>query len=379
MHKLSRPATRLALTLMIGAICMMILPVSAQDQTYVVQPGDNLYRIAERFGTTVSALAESNDITLTWQILVGQTLTIPGLSAEPEAAPIVEVAAAEPVYHTVTWGESLATIAQRYAMTLDQVARLNDITNPDLIYVGQQLIVSGAPEAAAAGDAPALAPANVVENLAPLPLVPNYSVALAPVLESAATVTVGTTSHTVGYGESLSMIARQYSVSVLAITQANNIYDANTIFVGQTLTIPTTNALSVPETGISTVAAAPPPRFTVGREIIVDLSDQRIYAYENGVLVRNVLVSTGLPGTPTVRGSYTIQRKYVAQTMAGPGYYLPDVPYVLYFFAGYALHGTYWHDDFGQPRSHGCVNLPTPEAEWFYNWADVGTPIMVQV
>lgn len=375
MHKFSRPA----LILMIGALCAMILPVSAQDQTYTVQPGDNLYRIAERFGTTVSALAESNNITLTWQILVGQTLTIPGLAVDPEAAPIVEVAAAEPVYHTVTWGESLATIAQRYGMTLDQVARLNDITNPDLIYVGQQLIVSGAPAAASAGEAPALAPANVVENVAPLPLVPNYSVALAPVLESAATVTVGTTSHTVGYGESLSMIARQYGVSVLAITQANNIYDANTIFVGQTLTIPTTNALSVPETGISTVSAAPPPRFTVGREIIVDLSDQRIYAYENGVLVRNVLVSTGLPGTPTVRGSYTIQRKYVAQTMAGPGYYLPDVPYVLYFFAGYALHGTYWHDDFGQPRSHGCVNLPTPEAEWFYNWADVGTPIMVQV
>ncbi len=379
MQKLFRSAQRIALILLISAICLMTLPAAAQDQTYVVQPGDNLYRIAERFGITVSALAESNDITLTWQIFVGQSLTIPGLTAAPEAAAVVEVAAAEPLYHTVTWGDSLATIAQRYGMTLDQVARLNDITNPDLIYVGQQLIVSGAPQASTSGDAPALAPAAVVENVAPLPLVPNYSVALAPVLETTNSITVGSTAHIVRYGESLSMIARQYGVSVLAITQANNIYDANTIFVGQELTIPTTNALSVPETGISTVPAAPPPRFTVGREIIVDLSDQRVYAYENGILVRNVLVSTGLPATPTVRGSYTIQRKYAAQTMAGPGYYLPDVPYVLYFFAGYALHGTYWHDDFGQPRSHGCVNLPTPEAEWFYNWADVGTPIMVQV
>ena len=64
--------------------------------------------------------------------------------------------------------------------------------------------------------------------------------------------------------------------------------------------------------------------------------------------------------------------------MSGPGYYLPDVPYVMYFYQSYGLHGTYWHSNFGQPMSHGCVNLPTPEAEWFFNWAEVGTPVHVQ-
>ena len=64
--------------------------------------------------------------------------------------------------------------------------------------------------------------------------------------------------------------------------------------------------------------------------------------------------------------------------MSGPGYYLPDVPFIMYFYKGYGLHGTYWHNNFGQPMSHGCVNMPTPEAEWAYNWAGIGTPVIVQ-
>ena len=51
--------------------------------------------------------------------------------------------------------------------------------------------------------------------------------------------------------------------------------------------------------------------------------------------------------------------------MSGPGYYLPGVPYVMYFYQGYGLHGTYWHDNFGQPMSHGCVNLPTRKPNGF--------------
>ncbi|MFN8529851.1 MAG: LysM peptidoglycan-binding domain-containing protein [Anaerolineae bacterium] len=404
--------TRIArMLILLAGLLIFAAPTAAQDQTiHIVQPGDNLYRIAQMYGTTVSALAEANDIAFTWHITTGQRLIIPvpaettsapnTLETAPaDAAPAVEQAQspadqvqppAPAVYHTVAWGDSLGSIARRYGMTLDQLARLNDITNPDLIYVGQRLIISaGTTDTAstttndvgtAPGDAPALALDTVTENAAPAPLIPNYSVFIPPAFTNASSdaVTVGTTSHIVRYGESLSAIARSYGVSMLAITQANNIYDANTIYVGQELTIPITNAETVSTAGISIVPAAPAPTLSVGREIIVDLSDQRTYAYENGVLVRNVLVSTGLPNTPTVLGDFTIQRKYVAQTMTGPGYYLPDVPYILYFYAGYALHGTYWHSNFGHPMSHGCVNLPTPEAEWFYNWAEVGTPVHVQ-
>jgi lipoprotein-anchoring transpeptidase ErfK/SrfK len=57
-------------------------------------------------------------------------------------------------------------------------------------------------------------------------------------------------------------------------------------------------------------------------------------------------------------------------------YYLPNVPHVMYFYGGYGLHGTYWHNNFGTPMSHGCVNLSQTDAEWLYNWASVGTKVV---
>jgi lipoprotein-anchoring transpeptidase ErfK/SrfK len=113
------------------------------------------------------------------------------------------------------------------------------------------------------------------------------------------------------------------------------------------------------------------------RWIDVDLSEQQLVAYEGSTPVRVVTVSTGLPGTPTPVGRFRIWIKLEYDDMEGPGYYLPDVPYVMYFYLGYGLHGVYWHDDFGQPMSHGCVNLPTPEAGWLFHWAEVGTLVNV--
>jgi lipoprotein-anchoring transpeptidase ErfK/SrfK len=63
--------------------------------------------------------------------------------------------------------------------------------------------------------------------------------------------------------------------------------------------------------------------------------------------------------------------------MSGPGYYLPGVPYTMYFYKGYGLHGTYWHSNFGTPMSHGCVNLKTEDAGWLYNWASIGTIVNI--
>ena len=152
----------------------------------------------------------------------------------------------------------------------------------------------------------------------------------------------------------------------------------NQVTSGTELLIPGGSVIEGADYSFISAPAAPAARIGVGKEIIVDLSDSRAYAYEDGKLIRNVLASTGLPGSPTVQGDFTVLRKYVAQTMTGPGYYLPDVPYVMYFYAGYALHGTYWHNNFGHPMSHGCVNLPTSEAEWFYGFTEIGTPVHVQ-
>lgn len=113
------------------------------------------------------------------------------------------------------------------------------------------------------------------------------------------------------------------------------------------------------------------------RWIDVNLSEQQIYAYEGDILVNSFLVSTGLPNTPTVTGEFNIYVKVPMQDMSGPGYYLTDVPWVMFFYEDYGFHGTYWHNNFGSPMSRGCVNLRTEDAEWLYNWASVGTRVVV--
>jgi lipoprotein-anchoring transpeptidase ErfK/SrfK len=121
-----------------------------------------------------------------------------------------------------------------------------------------------------------------------------------------------------------------------------------------------------------------PPQMASGeRWIDVDLSQQRLYAYEGDVLMNSFIVSTGTWQTPTVTGNFKIWVKVRSQAMTGPGYYLPDVPYVMYFYKDYGIHGTYWHNNFGTPMSHGCVNLTIPDAEWLYGFASVGTTVNV--
>jgi lipoprotein-anchoring transpeptidase ErfK/SrfK len=144
---------------------------------------------------------------------------------------------------------------------------------------------------------------------------------------------------------------------------------------------PTATPVPTPEPLPTDAPYSPPatnPTGTTGEKWIdVDLTNQRLVAYEGDTAVYWVTVSTGLPDTPTVTGQYRIYVKYEAQTMFGPGYYLPDVPYVMYFYLGYGIHGTYWHNNFGHPMSHGCVNTPTPDAKWLYDWAPVGTLVNV--
>lgn len=114
-----------------------------------------------------------------------------------------------------------------------------------------------------------------------------------------------------------------------------------------------------------------------GHWIDVDLSDQRLYAYDGDTLISSFLVSTGVAAHPTVTGTFAVYVKYRYTDMSGPGYYLPDVPYTMYFYQGYGVHGTYWHNNFGTPMSHGCVNMLTSDAEWVYNFSKVGTPVIV--
>jgi lipoprotein-anchoring transpeptidase ErfK/SrfK len=111
--------------------------------------------------------------------------------------------------------------------------------------------------------------------------------------------------------------------------------------------------------------------------IDIDLSNQWLTAYEGDTPVFGAAVSTGIDGYYTPTGDYSILWMLDWETMVGEDYYLPDVPYVMYFAPHLAIHGTYWHENFGSPSSHGCVNLPIWAAGWLYEWAGIGTPVVI--
>ena len=146
-------------------------------------------------------------------------------------------------------------------------------------------------------------------------------------------------------------------------------------------------ALSTPATALAQDVVDPGPgRWQSGaEEVVVSLGAQRLWAYEGEHTVLTTLVSTGTAETPEVAtpiGQWQILVKLPMETMTGTiggkPYEVDDVPYVMYFTnEGHALHGTYWHNNFGTPMSHGCVNLPMDVAEWMFHWAPEGTPVTI--
>lgn len=120
------------------------------------------------------------------------------------------------------------------------------------------------------------------------------------------------------------------------------------------------------------------------RWVDVSIGQQWLYAYEDDVLVYSAPVTTGKDGFNTPMGNFAIYDKLPLQTMrgsaGGEAWYVPDVPWVMYIYGGVALHGTYWHNLFGSGYriSHGCINLTIADAQWLYNWADIGVPVSVR-
>jgi lipoprotein-anchoring transpeptidase ErfK/SrfK len=136
---------------------------------------------------------------------------------------------------------------------------------------------------------------------------------------------------------------------------------------------------ATPKPTITLTPTNPPPVISMvdDRWIDINLSEQKLYAYEMNTVVNTFIVSTGVAAHPTIPGSFRIYIKYITDDMAGPGYYLYDVPYVMYYDKGYGIHGTYWHSNFGTPASHGCTNMKTDDAKWLFNWASMGTLVNI--
>ncbi len=119
--------------------------------------------------------------------------------------------------------------------------------------------------------------------------------------------------------------------------------------------------------------------FTVLTEKVIDvnLAEQRVRAYDNGQLVKEIICSSGSKASPSLTGTYAVYAKSPAVDMSGPGYFAPHVPWVLMFNGDYTIHGNYWATRFGVPTSHGCVGLPVPDAQWLFNWTPIGTIVKI--
>jgi LysM repeat protein len=362
--------------LLISACFMMPVAASAQaaDSTYRVQHGDTLSDIAVRFNVTVSEIAQANAIVNVNNIYAGQVLKIPTHGQTTSAASNTSQTTGDEAY-IVQAGDSLTSVAARFGVSISQLASANNLSVMSYLYIGQTIRIPG--QAAAPKPQLTAAPATPVPTTV---LTTTVATTEAPAATKAST---GSVKHIVVAGETLSSIAAYYHVNVSDIVQANNLADPNVINVGQELIIPSAQG---GQGGAPSPTKTPEVANSVnplsdGKWIDVNISQQRLVAYEGDKAVFSSLVSTGVTGLATPVGTFQVYVKYQAQLMTGGSgasyYYLPAVPYVMYFYQAYAIHGTYWHNNFGHPMSHGCVNLPTPASQWIYNWAPMGTKVNI--
>ncbi len=347
-------ALRWVPALLLGLLAAALwAPVArAQDPVHVVAPGEQLGRIAKHYGVSVGELIDYNGIDDPNYIYTGQRLLIPnqptgalaqyGTPANPDQLP------AGNGYYTVRRGDTLSEIAKRHAISADDLLRLNGLTNANFVWVGQQLRVSARVE-----------PAQIATD-------------------ETERSDIAEDIYVVQPGDTLSEIAAATGVSMQELLAANGLPNADFVWVGQALRIKaslsgTGGALSYDQP----YGVAPEAPVDGRRWIEINLTDQTLTAWQGDVAILYTTISSGLPGTPTVTGRYQIGTKYQSQRMTGPGYDLPGVPWVMYFYGSFAIHGAYWHTNFGTPMSHGCVNVRVAEAQFLYNWAPAGTEVYV--
>ncbi len=335
----------LGLTLTVTLIASGTADAALLDQERVVHTvawGDTLFSIARDYGTTVDAIRAQNELPQGQQIYAGQRLTIP-ISQAPS------VPADAGATHVVQAGENLFRIALKYETTVQALVDLNGLHNAAQIAVGQELSIPGSAVAS--------------------------SVAYQPQHAS--------TTHPVQPSETLFAIAHRYGVQRWTLIQVNNIANPALLVPGQTLMIPNAGSLA---SGASS-ASSPPSAGSAEKRIVVDLSEQHLYAYQGERLVYSFVASTGMPGAGTRTGTFRVLDKI-------PNAYAStwnlQMPYWLgIYWAGSLENGIHalpilsngerlWEGYLGTPVSYGCVVLGTEEARTLYEWAEVGIPVIIR-
>jgi LysM repeat protein len=329
---------------LLAGMALLVTPVRAAGPNqasvvHVVQWGETLFSIARRYGTSVEAISAANGIADPTRIYAGQRLAIP--TAE---APTVPAAAG--ATHVVGPGENLYRIALRYGTTAQALAEFNAIYNPDHVVAGQTLQIPGSPTAP--------------------------TVAYQP--QHAAT------THTVQPGETLMAVAIRYDVALWTLVQVNSIASPSRIFPGQVLVIPRPGSLAL--------TSAPAPSDTGGgKQVVIDLSEQHLVAYQGGTPVYSFVASTGMPGASTIPGTFRVLDKIPNAYASTWGLQMPH--WLGIYWAGSLENGIHalpilsngqrlWEGYLGTPVSYGCVVLGTEEARMLYEWAEVGMPVVIR-
>ena len=329
-------------------ILLVARPAAADGPiVYVVQPGDTLSGIAERYQTTPDAIARLNNLEDRDILQPGQKLAMlasgPGeiRAADSDAAPVGPRRDAQPQpVHLVVAGETLSSIAAQYDTSVDELVSLNGLPSASLISIGQLLRLPSPPPPAS-----------------------DTAVAALPVGRTA--------DYTVEAGDTLSDIAFRYGLDARTVAVVNNLPADSWLWPGQKLQLPVEWQ----------VKDAPKP--ALRKRIEVDVSDQRAYAWEGNVMRYKFVVSTGLPGYNTRRGRFTIQSKIPVAVSTGLNL---DMPYWMgIYYAGSTENGFHalpinrttkvklWGGFIGRPISYGCIVLRDSDAAVLYNWAEMGT------
>jgi len=353
------------------------------QRTHTVQPGDSLSAIAIQYDTTTEAIMSANGLSST-TIYAGQTLVIPAAgspapSAPPPSQPQPQQQAAPGTY-VVQPGDSIIGVANKFGVTQQALADANGLQPLDRLRIGQVLKIPGAGQIEPPAQPQQPPPAPALPTATSVPQVQPTTTPI-PVQSGQDAERGKPVQYTVQSGDNLSTIAARFDTTVAAILELNNLSDRNFLRVGQVLTIVKGNDQNNdPPVKTATPEPAPPMGEFGPKWVDVNITTQTMVAFEGQTPVFTSKVSTGLARYPTVEGIYRVYAKYrVAKMEGGRGadyYYIPKVPYIMYFYSGYALHGADWHNNFGQPMSHGCVNLPVDAAKWMFDWAPVGTMVV---
>ena len=302
--------------------------VWAQDLTvHIVQAGESLSALAIRYGTTVDALVMANDLRDPDSIQAGQTLVIPANSGVPST---VGPAMTSGGTYVVQSADTLAGIAFRYGLHVWDLLLANGVQGPHQVAVGQTIVIPGA-----GGLIPEVDPDS-------------------------------TRMYIVRAGDSLAEIAERFRSTAFGFAVANALVEPSDAHAGRILRLPAS--------------------YTGAKRISIDLSDQRLYAYEGDNTVLSFVASSGRAPFYTRVGEFQVQSKIPNAYGSTWGIWMPN--WLGIYWAGGTENGihalpilasgqTLWAGYLGTPISYGCIVLDTYDAQTLYDWAEIGTPVAV--